>query len=101
LRLARALTLAPPPAELDTVLPTRGVHTANLPLKEALETIKINLASFLRPASRVPELLPGIEIQPQKYRLVFLPFSERHHDLVNTDLHLAVAKSHLRLAANL
>jgi hypothetical protein len=77
------------------------VHTANLPLKEALETIKINLASFLRPASRVPELLPGIEIQPQKYRLVFLPFSERHHDLVNTDLHLAVAKSHLRLAANL
>ncbi|MBL0714041.1 MAG: hypothetical protein JJV98_10115 [Desulfosarcina sp.] len=101
LRLARALTLAPPPTALEPKIPTRAVHTANLPVKEALDTIKINLAGFLRPASRVPELLPSIDIQAEKYLLVFLPFEERQHDLVNPALSLAVTKSHLRLAANL
>jgi ribosomal protein S27AE len=101
LRLARALTLAPPPAAMDPTLPDGQVQTANLPVKEALDTIKINLAGFLRPASRVPELLPAIEVVPEKYLLVFMPFEVRHHDLVNTDLSLAVTKSHLRLASNL
>lgn len=101
LRLARALTLAPPPEAMDTAIPEKGLYTANLPLKEALDTLKINLAGFLRPARRVPDLLPRIDIQPQKYRLVFLPFAERHHDLVNASLQLSVTKSHLRMAANL
>jgi hypothetical protein len=101
LRLARALTLAPPNTELESTIPTQEVHTANLPVKEALDTIKINLADFLRPASRVPELLPSITVQAEKYLLVYLPFEKRHHDLVNPDLNLAVRKSHLRLAANL
>lgn len=101
LRLARALTLAPPPETMEPTLPDGQVQTPNLPVKEALDTIKINLAGFLRPASRVPELLPAIKIQPEKYLLVFMPFEERHHDLVNTDLSLAVTKSHLRLASNL
>jgi hypothetical protein len=101
LRLARALTLAEPPTALDTVIPDHGVHTANLPIKEALDTLKINLAGFLRPVNRVPELLPAIDVQPQKYLLVFLPFAKRHHDMVNASLQLAVTQSHLRLAANL
>jgi hypothetical protein len=101
LRLARALTLAPPPEALETTIPRQPMQTANLPVKEALDTVKINLAGFLRPASRVPERLPAIGIQPEKYLLVFLPFEIRHHDLVNSDLSLAVRKSHLRLAANL
>ena len=86
---------------MEAGIPDQGVQTVNLPLKEALDTIKINLAGFLRPASRVPDLLPAIKIQPQKYRLIFLPFEERHHDLVNTDLSIAVTRSHLRLATNL
>ncbi len=101
LRLARALTLAPPNTELEATIPTQEVQTANLPVKEALDTIKINLAGFLRPASRVPELLPSITVQAEKYLLVYLPFERRHHDLVNPDLNLAISKSHLRLAANL
>ncbi len=102
LRLARALTLAPPTTELESTIPDdQDVHTANLPVKEALDTIKINLAGFLRPASRVPELLPSITVQAEKYLLAYLPFEKRHHDLVNPDLNLAVSKSHLRLAANL
>ncbi len=101
LRLARTLTLARPLAKMDDRIPEQGVQTANLPVREALDTIKIILAGFLRPASRVPDLLPAITVRPQKYLLVYLPFEARHHDLVNTDLNIAVSRSHLRLAANL
>ncbi len=101
LRLARALTLARPITRMDDRIPEQGVQTANLPVKEALDTIKINLAGFLRPASRVPDLLPAIDVRPQKYLLVYLPFEAHHHDLVNTELNIAVSRSHLRLAANL
>ncbi len=101
LRLARALTLARPITRMDDRIPEQGVQTANLPVKEALDTIKINLAGFLRPASRVPDLLPAIDVRPQKYLLVYLPFEAHHHDLVNPDLNIAVSRSHLRMAANL
>ena len=101
LRLARALTLAPPTMALEAKLPKQAVHTANLPVSEALDTIKINLAGFLRPARRVPALLPSIAVEAQKYLLVLLPFKRRHHDLVYPDLNLAIRQAHLRLAANL
>ncbi len=101
LRLARALTLAEPFAATDRTLPEKRMQTVNLPVKEALDMLKINLAGFLKPASRVPELLPAITIQPRKYLLVYLPFEARRHDLVNDDLAIAVSRSHLRLAANL
>jgi DNA-directed RNA polymerase subunit RPC12/RpoP len=101
LRLARALTLAEPFAAKRQTLPAQGMQTVNLPVTEALDIIKINLAGFLRPASRVPELLPALTIRPRKYLLVYLPFEARPHDLVNDDLAIAVNRSHLRLAANL
>ena len=101
LRLARALTLSEPLAAVDRTLPEQRIQTVNLPVKEALDIIKINLAGFLRPARRVPELLPAITIHPRKYLLVYLPFDARQHDFVNDDLAIAINRSHLRLAANL
>ncbi len=101
LRLARALTLAKPFAATDRTLPAQRMQTINLPVKEALDIIKINLAGFLRPATRVPDLLSTITLRPRKYLLVYLPFEARQHDLVNDDLAIAVNRSHLRLAANL
>ncbi len=101
LRLARALTLVEPFAAKERTLPEEQMLTVNLPVTEALDIIRINLAGFLRPASRVPDLLPGLTIRPRKYLLVYLPFEARQHDLVNDDLAIAVSRSHLRLAANL
>jgi ribosomal protein L37AE/L43A len=103
LRLATSVTLNQPVDKLTPQLPSaaHATHPVNLPLREAIETLKLNIASFLSPRERVSELLPQIEITPRKFLLVYLPFEERHHEYVHTGMNLAIHKNQLQLAHNL
>jgi hypothetical protein len=103
LRLATSVTLSQPLERLAPQLPPADypTHPVNLPLGEAVETLKLNIASFLTPRERVDELLPQIEITPRKFLLVYLPFEERHHEYVHPGMNLAIHKNQLQLAHNL
>jgi len=107
LRLATSVTLNQPVAKLAPRLPPANAsadaptHPVNLPLGEAVETLKLNIASFLTPRERVSELLPQIEIAARKFLLVYLPFEERHHEYVHAGMNLAIHKNQLQLAHNL
>jgi hypothetical protein len=100
-RLARGITLAFPPIPLVEELPAGPVVPANLPPCEGAEIQKILLASFMHPPRLVGEGLAGIRILPREYRLVYLPFEERHHELVQPAMRLALSKNQLALAGNL
>jgi hypothetical protein len=107
LRLATGVTVSQPVEKPVPQLPPAAspaaqvTHPVNLPLSEAVETLKLNIASFLTPRERVQELLPRIEIIARKYLLVYLPFEERHHEYVHAGMNLAIHKNHLHLAQNL
>jgi hypothetical protein len=103
LRLATSVTVSQPVEKPTPQLPpaAQNTHPVNLPLSEAVETLKLNIASFLTPRQRVEELLPKIDIAARKFLLVYLPFEQRHHEYVHTGMNLAIHKSHLRLAKNL
>jgi hypothetical protein len=101
LRLATSITLSQPPEDLVFKLPKERTLPVNLPLKEAVETLKLNLANFMKPRQTVIERLPGIKITPKSYLLVYLPFNEGHHEFVLPKLHLAINKNQLALAKNL
>jgi hypothetical protein len=103
LRLATSVTLSQPLEKLTPQTPPAAFasHPVNLPLGEAMETLKLNIASFLTPHERVAELLGQIKIKPRKFLLVYLPFEERHHEYVHTGMNLAIHKKHLQLAHNL
>ena len=103
LRLTTAVTLSQPVDKLAPQLPPPGylTHPVNLPLAEAVETLKLNIASFLTPRERVVDILPHIEIAARKFLLVYLPFEERHHEYVHTGMNLAIHKNQLQLAHNL
>jgi len=101
LRLASSITLAQPPEELVSELPAGRAIPVNLPLKEAVETLKLNLASFMKPRQTLNEKLPDITITPKSYLLVYLPFNEGHHEFLQPKLHLAINKNQLALARNL
>ncbi|MDJ0780765.1 MAG: hypothetical protein QNJ22_02275 [Desulfosarcinaceae bacterium] len=103
LRLATSVTLSQPVEKLAPQLPPAAfaTHPVNLPISEAVDTLKLNIASFLTPRERVVERLPQIEVTPRKYLLVYLPFEERHHEYVHTGMNLAIQKNQLQLAANL
>jgi ribosomal protein L37AE/L43A len=101
LRLIHHVTLAQPRNQLVASIPKGDMHPVNLPVSEAVETLKLNLAGIIRPQKVVQERLAGIQIKPRRYLLVYLPFEIRHHDLVQTTYHIAVNRNQLALAGNL
>jgi len=101
LRIGQAVTLSQPGGPLEPNLPPSRRHPINLPLKEGVESLKMLLAGFLRPRQTLSARLPQIKVTPRSYILVYLPFHERHHELVHPTLSLAINKNMLHHARNL
>jgi hypothetical protein len=102
LRLNTAFTLSQPREKLEATLPEGGrVYPVNLPVKEAIESLKMTLAAFLKPKERLLSELPKIQVRAVSYLLVYFPFIEKHHDLVYPKYQTAVNKNQLRLSGNL
>ena len=101
LQLSRAVTLAQPGENLVSGVPKARLHPVTLPLKEGIESLKLTLVDLIRPRSRVAELAPGIQIDPRSFLLVYLPFREKHHDLVQPHFNLSVNRNMLAHARNI
>ncbi len=101
LRLARTLTLTQVYAATKEGLPSGRTYPVTLRAVEGVDTIKIMMASFLKPVDRLPELLPGVRVRSLKSQLMYMPFSEGHHEWKNPELHLTIPKAVLRHASNL
>jgi hypothetical protein len=101
LRLNRSITMAQPRNEQNKEIPSGYIHPVTLPVKEAAESMKINLASFACPANQYLPFLPQINIRPEKATLVFIPFHEGHHELIQENFGLTINKNQLKLSSNL
>ena len=101
LRILKNMTISQPREPIDESLPRGNVTSVNLPLQEALETIKINLTTFIRPKQRIEKQLETIQVNPVSYVLVYVPFTEKHHDYTHAAFHVAINKNQLRLSTNL
>lgn len=101
LRLTQHITLAQPRNDLVPEVPKGAMHPVNLPVSESAETLKLNLAGMIRPRKAVETHLAQIDVKPQRFLLVYLPFDVRHHDLVYAILNIAVNRNQLALAGNL
>ncbi len=82
-------------------MPEGKRHPVNLPVKEAVESLKLNLANFMRPREKMTETIENITITPESYLLTYIPFNEEHHELVQPDISLAINRNMLGLAKNL
>lgn len=101
LTIATNVTLNQPMQRLQPGQPKAEVHAVNLPLQEALESLKLNLANFIKPKERKAEWVPQIEIKARRFLLIYLPFKQTHHELVHPQLNLAINKNTLVHAKNL
>jgi hypothetical protein len=101
LRLSNAFTLAQPRDPLEPTLPEGTMQSVNLPVNEAIEALKTTMAGFLKPAKRMMSILPDIRIRATSYLLVYIPFIEKPHELINSKYRSAVNKNQLRFSGNL
>ena len=101
LHLASQTTLSQPGEKLFSELPAARIYPTTLPIKEAVESLKITLADFMKPRRTLVERLRDIRIDPKSVTLVFMPFKEGHHEFIQPDFHLTINKNVLALSKNL
>ena len=95
------MTLSQLHNELDEELLEHRHHPITLPVTEAIESLKINLASFLKPKNRLADILHTITISAKNVVLVYVPFIEKHHEFIQPDLQFAINKNIIALSENL
>lgn len=101
LTISKGFTGAQVQEELVRKMPDGRMGPANMPLSEAAQSLKLILSHFINPREELPQILPNLEIKPKKATLVYLPFRDRMHELVQEKFRLAIDKNQLRLASNL
>jgi ribosomal protein L37AE/L43A len=101
IRLGRSITLSQPMEKMQRELPDALIYPVTLPIKDAVESLTINLASFMKPQEDLFPLLRDISIKPESYNLVYIPFVEQQHEFVQPALFLTLNKNQLLLASNL
>jgi hypothetical protein len=101
LRLASHITVSQPREELIPELPGKQIHPSTLPVKEAIESLSITLADFMKPRKTLMEKFHNIDIDAKSFTLVFIPFNEGHHEFIQHDYQIAINKNVLALSKNL
>jgi hypothetical protein len=101
LTIATNVTLNQPVEDLEPDQPKGKRHVVNLPLNEAVQSLKLNLANFMKPRERRMALLPQINIKARRFLLIYIPFKDTHFELVQPELRLALNKNMLAHAKNL
>lgn len=101
LQLSNNMTLAQLHNELITDLPEQRHYPVTLPVTEAIESLTVSLASFIKPQNKLHDILAHIEISAKNFMLVWVPFQEKHHEFVQPDLQYAINKNILALSENL
>ena len=79
----------------------RKIKRPTLPLKEALQAVKSVLAETSMNRRDVMPLLPDMSVSVKQALLVYLPFKDRAHDLVQRHSPLSIARSVIRTARRL
>ncbi|NDY71683.1 hypothetical protein DO021_08850 [Desulfobacter hydrogenophilus] len=101
LRLLGQLTSAQLEPPLSQTVEDNLYQPVNLPASEAIQTIRITMASLLKPRKEILEILSRIEVTPQNVSLIFLPFKSSLHDIIHPDLGIGINKKALALSDNL
>ena len=101
LQLSKNMTLSQLHSGLTEKLPEDRHHPITLPVTEAIESLRINLASFIKPKTKRADIMPQIEIKAKGFVLVYVPFIEKHHELIQPELQFAINKNIVALSENL
>ncbi len=101
INLARSITLSQPRDNLKQGLPDAKLYPVSMPVQESIESLKIILASFIKPSETLLPMLPEIKITAKSYLLVYIPFQVGHHEFIHSGLNIAINKNQLAMAKNL
>ncbi|MGE5839832.1 MAG: hypothetical protein ACM34H_07840 [Deltaproteobacteria bacterium] len=97
---SRNLTLSQPPKDYAAHLPLGEVLPVTMPFEDAVESLKIVLASFIKPPKML-HVLDEVEIKAKGLVLVYIPFQKSGNELFQPAFNLRTNKTLLQYARHL
>ena len=95
LDLSRRLTVAQTELDVRGEFPKKNIYPTTLPLSEAIQGIKVILAGCTITKKKVMPLLPDIRFSIRSASLVYLPFEDTFHEMVQPHTHIGINKKSL------
>jgi len=101
MHLARGLTLMQPQWETAPEHPRAGHRSVNLPVEDAVETIRLNMAGWITPRQKLLSALAEAPIEAFHHEIVFVPFVAGLHELTLLGTRINIPNAHISLSGNL
>jgi len=101
LKFSVIFTLSQPEERWTPGLPKAEIYPVTLSIPEALESLKINLAGFMKPPGLLLPTLSDIDITPKHLGLVYFPFHIQRDEIYHPFFQLRTTRNVLNYARSL
>jgi predicted RNA-binding Zn-ribbon protein involved in translation (DUF1610 family) len=101
LRFSMTFTLSQPVKSWEPVMPKADVYPVTLTIHEALESLKINLAGFMKPPGLMLPTLADIQIKAKSLVLVYFPFQIQRDEIFHPFFQLRTTRNVINYARHL
>ena len=78
-----------------------GHRSVNLPVEDAVETIRLNMAGWITPRQKLLPALSEAPIGAFHHEIVFVPFVAGLHELTLLRTRINIPNAHISLSGNL
>ena len=99
--LARQMTVSQRDFEMEEVIPKRNLYPVTLPQSEAAQGMKITLAGSGLIKKKIFPLLPRVNFTIEESTLVYLPFNDTGHEVIQEHMHVGINKNTLKFGRGL
>lgn len=101
LRFSITFTLSQPVNEWVPHMPKAEIYPVTLSIHEAVESLKINLAGFMKPPDILSPTLADIQIKAKSLALVYFPFQIQRDEIFHPFFQLRTTRNVLNYARHL
>ena len=101
LRLARQMTVTQKDFEMQDKIPKKNLYPVTLPQSEAAQAMKITLASSGLIKKKIFSLLPRVSFTIKESTLVYLPFNDTGHEIIQENMRISINKNTLEFGRHL
>ena len=101
LNLSKRLTLSQCSLRVEDMIPEKNIYPVTLPWIEAVQGIKLTLASSTLNKKRVLPLLSSIRFEVKRVTLIYLPFMDTGHEMIQQQMCLSINKKAMEFGRSL
>ncbi|MFC1534060.1 hypothetical protein ACFL7M_11920 [Thermodesulfobacteriota bacterium] len=101
LSLSRQFTISQKHFQAEEIITGKNLHPVSLPRSEATQALKIILAGSTVNKKNVLPHLPRIRFEIKDSTLVYLPFTDTGHDMIQQDTNISINKRSLEFGRKL